>query len=57
MRTFNLTEYHYSEKVENGDINIIIPEKFIAFSGPYPTQHNEYGQRTFTPEDYVPVFK
>ena len=57
MRTFNLTEYHYSEKVENGDINVIIPEKFIAFSGPYPTQHNEYGQRTFTLEDYVPILK
>ena len=32
--TFNLEEYQHFEKVENGDLNWIIPEKFIAFSGP-----------------------
>lgn len=32
--TFNLEEYEYYEQVENGDLNWILPGKFIAFSGP-----------------------
>ena len=34
VKTFNLREYEFYEKVENGDLNWIIPGKFIAFSGP-----------------------
>lgn len=32
--TFNVQEYQHYEKVENGDLNWIVPNKFIAFSGP-----------------------
>ena len=32
--TFNVQEYQHYEKVENGDLNWIVPGKFIAFSGP-----------------------
>jgi len=32
-------------------------DKFIAFSGPSSTTHDSEGYRTYTPEDYVPIFK
>ena len=44
---------HY-EKVENGDLNWTVPGKFISFSGPLNVT-DKYG--SFTPEDYVPIFK
>jgi cell division cycle 14 len=31
---FNVKEYEHYEKVENGDLNWIIPGKFLAFMGP-----------------------
>lgn len=34
LKTFNLRDYEFFEKVENGDMNWIIPGKFLAFSGP-----------------------
>jgi len=34
FRTFKVKDYEKNEKVENGDLNWIIPEKFIAFMGP-----------------------
>lgn len=56
-KNFNLKEYEHYEKVENGDLNWIIPGKFIAFSGPSSTTKDPDGWRTFTPEDYAPIFK
>lgn len=57
FKTFNLREYEYYEKVDNGDLNWIIPGKFVAFSGPSAQQRDADGYRRFTPEDYVPIFK
>jgi len=57
MKTFNLREYEYYEKVDNGDLNWIIPGKFVAFSGPSNQNKDPDGYRRFTPEDYVPIFK
>lgn len=57
VKTFNLKDYEYYERVENGDLNWIIPEKLLAFSGPSITSTDPDGYRTFTPEDYVPIFK
>jgi len=57
LKEFKLKEYEYYERVENGDLNIIVPEKFIAFSGPSSTTRDADGYRTFTPEDYIPIFK
>lgn len=34
MRSFNVKEYEHYERVENGDLNWIIPGKFVAFMGP-----------------------
>jgi len=56
-RTFNLEEYQFYEKVENGDFNWIIPPKLLAFSSPADQAVDNEGWRTFTPEDYVPLFK
>mmetsp|Transcript_13034 Transcript_13034/g.24261 ORF Transcript_13034/g.24261 Transcript_13034/m.24261 type:complete len:398 (+) Transcript_13034:168-1361(+) len=56
-RTFNVQEYEHNEKVENGDFNWIIPGKFLAFSSPSPNSTDPEGWRTWTPEDYAPVFK
>ena len=34
FKKFDVKEYEHYERVENGDLNWIIPEKFIAFMGP-----------------------
>lgn len=43
FKKFNITEYEHYEKVEKGDLNWIIPNKFIAFSSPYSTKTDKYG--------------
>ena len=55
--TFNVKQYEFYEKVDNGDLNWIMPGKFMAFSGPSNTQYDKDGWRTFTPDDYEPIFK
>ena len=55
--TFNVKQYEEFERVDNGDMNWITPGKFIAFSSPSNSQYDQDGYRTFTPEDYVPIFK
>lgn len=63
-KKFNLKEYEHFQKVENGDLNWIIPGKFVAFSSPYDKTVDKYGVRIclmqnklFSPKDYVPIFK
>lgn len=56
-QTFKTQEYDYYEKVDNGDMNWIIPDKFLAFSSPSSTKFDSEGYRTFTPEDYSPIFR
>jgi cell division cycle 14 len=36
-------EYEHYERVENGDMNWIIPGKILAFSGPHPRSKIENG--------------
>ena len=36
-KTFNYKEYEHYEKVEHGDMNWIVPGRFLAFSGPSKT--------------------
>lgn len=38
-------------------MNWIIPGKFLAFSSPSAAKYDNDGFRTFTPEDYCPLFK
>mmetsp|Transcript_32095 Transcript_32095/g.70220 ORF Transcript_32095/g.70220 Transcript_32095/m.70220 type:complete len:457 (-) Transcript_32095:83-1453(-) len=54
---FDVESYEFFEKVENGDMNWIIPEKFLAFPGPSSTSTDADGFPVFTPMDYVPIFR
>lgn len=55
--TFDVEEYEHNERVENGDLNWIIPNKFIAFYGPHSTTKLENGYPLHAPEAYFPYFK
>lgn len=46
-KKFNLKEYEHFERVENGDLNWIIPNKFVAFSSPYDKTVDKYGVLSF----------
>lgn len=41
--TFNCKEYLEYERVENGDMNWIVPGKFLAFSSPSPSKYDSDG--------------
>lgn len=55
--TFDVCEYEHYERVENGDLNWVIPGIFLAFSGPSATSTDDEGCTSYTPEDYVLIFK
>lgn len=58
--TFDNREYEYYEKLENGDLNWVIPGKFMAFMGPLddpPMAYNGIDRMGNTPDDYIQVFK
>jgi len=57
FETFDPEEYEYFEMVENGDLNIMIPDKFIAFSGPHKTKEGPNGYPQMIPEDYFPIWQ
>ena len=42
-KRFDLAEYEHYEKPENGDINWIIPGKFVALSSPYDRPSDDLG--------------
>ena len=56
FKTFNAREYEHYEKVENGDLNWIIPGKFLAFMGPVDTRDSvhRYGHAAAS---YINIFK
>jgi cell division cycle 14 len=55
FKQFNVKEYEYYEKVENGDLNWIIPGKFVAFMGPIEERdaRHRYGHH---PSKYCQIF-
>eukprot|EP00826_Nyctotherus_ovalis_P015304 TRINITY_DN1433_c0_g1_i8.p1 TRINITY_DN1433_c0_g1~~TRINITY_DN1433_c0_g1_i8.p1 ORF type:complete len:329 (+),score=90.92 TRINITY_DN1433_c0_g1_i8:343-1329(+) len=53
--TFDLAEYQFYEQVENGDLNWIIPKKFVAFST--PVDNAKAQDYAFGPEFYAAIFK
>lgn len=57
FNSFNLDEYEHYEKAENGDLNWIIPDRFIAFCGPHSRTRLESGYHQHSPEAYIPYFK
>lgn len=44
-------------QVENGDLNWILPGKFVAFSGPAARSNEVAGYRLHTPEDYWDYYR
>jgi cell division cycle 14 len=59
FKTFDNKEYEYYSCLENGDLNWVIPGKFIGFMGPLDNPPLGYnGERIgHTPEDYIEVFR
>ena len=49
IKKFDITEYEHYEQIENGDLNWVIPGKFVAFSTPYDNDNS-------VDEDGVPLF-
>ena len=50
-------QYSYYEKLENGDMHWIIPNKLLAFSSPQKHERDAHGHRCLTPKDYVSFFQ
>ncbi|CAF0925796.1 unnamed protein product [Adineta steineri] len=57
FENFDLDEYEHYEKVENGDLNWIIPRKLLAFSGPHSKSKIENGYPLHAPEAYFTYFR
>ncbi|XP_066536988.1 cell division cycle 14Aa isoform X2 [Hoplias malabaricus] len=57
FETFDVEEYEYYERVENGDFNWIVPGKLLAFSGPHPRSKIDNGYPLHAPESYFPYFR
>ncbi|CAH8592447.1 unnamed protein product [Schistosoma turkestanicum] len=57
FNTFDLQEYEHFEKVENGDLSWIIPNKFLAFCGPHSQTKIENGYPIHSPEAYFSYFR
>ncbi|XP_017782276.1 PREDICTED: dual specificity protein phosphatase CDC14A-like isoform X2 [Nicrophorus vespilloides] len=54
---FNQTMYEHYEYVENGDLNWIVPDKFIGFCGPHNKSRIHHGYPLHAPNFYFNYFK
>ncbi|CAL8078213.1 unnamed protein product [Orchesella dallaii] len=54
---FDVDEYEFYERVENADLNWLVPEKFIAFCGPHPKTKILNGYPLHAPESYFSYFR
>ncbi|XP_068216660.1 dual specificity protein phosphatase CDC14A isoform X1 [Palaemon carinicauda] len=54
---FDVDEYEYYEKVQNGDFNWIMPGKFLAFCGPHAESKVKNGYTLHSPETYFSYFR
>ncbi|XP_071346289.1 dual specificity protein phosphatase CDC14AB-like isoform X1 [Trachinotus anak] len=57
FESFDVEEYEHYERVENGDMNWIIPGKVLAFSSPHPRSKIENGYPLHAPEAYFAYFR
>ncbi|KAL0207275.1 hypothetical protein P9112_011903 [Eukaryota sp. TZLM1-RC] len=55
LDSFDTESYEFYSRVENGDMNWIIPGKILAFAG--PSEQQNLGYSTLTPRHYIPYFK
>jgi len=53
-KTFNIKEYEFYEDVDNGDLNWIVPGKFVAFCTP---SSGKGPYQNLPPEEYSKIFK
>jgi len=58
-RRFDVGSYEHFDKVENGDITWIIPDRLLAFAGPFDNfqSHTNDLDWSRTPEEYASIFK
>lgn len=54
---FDNKKYCYYEMVENGDLNWIVPDKFLAFCGPHNEKKVKNGYIYHEPEKYLDYFR
>lgn len=54
INTFNVRDYEFYEDVENGDLNWIVPGKFLAFCTP---SNGSRPDQNLSVEEYVKIFK
>ncbi|XP_040576096.1 dual specificity protein phosphatase CDC14A [Lepeophtheirus salmonis] len=54
---FDYEEYEHYEKVQCGDFNWLVPQKFLAFCGPHPHSKIEVGYHLHAPEFYFDYFR
>ncbi|XP_023935541.2 dual specificity protein phosphatase CDC14B [Bicyclus anynana] len=54
---FDAEQYLFYEKVENGDLNWIVPGKMLAFSGPNHRSRLDRGYPLHSPEHYHEYFR
>lgn len=54
---FDAEEYEYYERVEYGDLNWIVPNKFIAFCGPHNRSKIDNGYPCHAPETYFNYYR
>lgn len=54
---FDVDEYEYYERVQNGDFNWIMPGKFLAFCGPHSESRVKNGYTLHSPETYFSYFR
>ncbi|XP_065333097.1 dual specificity protein phosphatase CDC14A-like [Cloeon dipterum] len=54
---FNYAEYEHFEQVHNGDLNLLVPDKFLAFRGPAEKTEIRNGYPYFAPDKYFEYFK
>uniref|UniRef100_A0A3Q1IPQ1 Cell division cycle 14A n=1 Tax=Anabas testudineus TaxID=64144 RepID=A0A3Q1IPQ1_ANATE len=57
FENFDVEEYEHYERVENGDMNWIIPGKILAFSSPHHRSKIENGYPFHAPEAYFAHFQ
>lgn len=54
---FDCEEYEHYEKVQSGDFNWLVPQKFLAFCGPHAASRIDNGYPLHAPEFYFPYFR
>jgi cell division cycle 14 len=56
---FSVDEYEHFESVEHGDLNVVVPGRFIAFASPSPASASAHpaGYVPYTPNMYLPIFR